>query len=240
MIKATLNVKRKIFLATNYLRIFFGGENVSLFRNVPAGANCKLAIAPADSEGVQVSRTYTFRGIDPANNELWIDFIVYAGMGPMTEWAKNSKTGDKVILVAREENPPLYMPSDWYLLAGDSVAIPMLSALLETLPETANGYCFINAADQGVEIPLTSRSNIQIEWMYGGGNELTKRIKGLAIPKGSKFGLVASELEVLREIRGYLRNEIQWDRTSLKALPFWKRGTTEDESSEERHSEVQF
>lgn len=238
MIKAELNVKRKEFLAPKYLRIFLEGENISLFRNVQAGVNCKLIIDNNDNEKPQISRTYTFRGIDLENQEIWVDFIIDDTMGPMTHWAKNSVKGNKIIIATRDENPPLYIPSDWYLLAGDSVSIPILASLLESLPETANGYCFINATDQDVEVPLISSSNIKIEWIFGNQESFLKRIKTLPIPEGSKFGIIASELTVAKDIRSYLNNEVQWNKASLKALPFWKRGSTEDESSDERHKEA--
>lgn len=242
MIKAALKVKNKTYLAPNYLRIYFEGENVSLFKNVPAAANCKLVIQLPEIEDSEVARTYTFKGINPENNELWVDFIVYNGMGLMTEWAKECKLGDTVVLLTREENPPLVADANWYVLAGDSVGIPVISTILENLPAWAEGHCFIEAHDQGVQIPICTHSKVTIQWIFNNDNgktsELPELIRHLEIPECSKFGYFAAELNAVKEIRTYLTNEKQWERTILKALPFWKYGTTEDESSEERHHEA--
>jgi len=57
-------------------------------------------------------------------------------------WALNSQIGDQLGVAMRTEPKELYpKDAEWYLLVGDATAIPVLRAILETLPASAKGVC---------------------------------------------------------------------------------------------------
>jgi len=106
-IQASLRVSRKVYLTDHYIRVYLTGADVYKIANTTIGVNNKILIPPPgatevhfpefDYETMQwkpqpeeirsIVRTYTHRGIDLTNNEIWIDFVAHGDEGPASGWA---------------------------------------------------------------------------------------------------------------------------------------------------------
>ena len=141
-------------------------------------------------------------------------------------------------------DPNLYPKANWYLLAGDATAIPVLSCILESLPATANGKCIIEVHSKEDEQLLKTKANIDFYWLHNPKPEqsstLAKEVKKVSFPdfpNVSRYSYVAAEFNTVKEIRNYLRKEMNWKREELNAYSYWKAGVSEDNSAQERHNE---
>ncbi|UKB85688.1 siderophore-interacting protein [Chryseobacterium sp. MEBOG06] len=260
-IQTEFTVSRKEYITPHYIRIFLTGEKVSLIANTTVGVNNKILIPPKGADQVHFPefdydkmqwktqpeeirptiRTYTHRGIDLENNEIWIDFVAHGDEGPASAWALDAKKGDLIGVVMKDGKTELYGKADHYILVADSTGIPVLAAILEDLPATAKGICIIEVDSQEDEQNLQTLAEIEFIWIYNEhpqqGSRLAEVVKEQVLPEGSRSGYVAAEFSSVKEIRRYLRKDKQWKQEELYAYSYWKSGVAEDKSATERHAE---
>lgn len=224
------------------------GDEVSLFRNTTVGANNKIFLPDTKGDvyfdaAKSVRRTYTHRGIDLDKMEMYIDFVAHGDEGPASAWAIQAQEGDKLGVAMKDVSSPLYPEVDWYLLVGDATALPVLAVMLESLPSQANGLACIEVNGPEDAIPLETKSNIKINWLYnrtpGEQSPLVPAVKSISLPAdgSSYFGYLAAEFATVKELRHYLRKENGWQKKELYAYSFWKYGKSEDGSVSERQEE---
>lgn len=260
-IQAELAVSRKEYITLHYIRVFLTGEQVALLENTTVGVNNKILIPPKgihtiyfpefDYEKMQwipqpeeirpTVRTYTHRGIDLKNNEVWIDFVAHGDEGPASAWAINAKKGDVLGILMKDGKSELYGKAKNYLLVGDATAIPVISAILEDLPSTSKGICILEVDSKFDEQILQTSADIEFIWLHNeypqNGSHLADVVKQQTLPENSRSGYVAAEFSSVKEIRRYLRKEKQWKQEELYAYSYWKSGVAEDKSAMERHEE---
>src|SRR5690606_18576262 len=170
LIRSVLTVKHTKHLSPHYIRITLTGEDVLLFKDAKVGSNNKIFL-PAQGENEthfdsSIRRTYTHRGINLDKNEMAIDFVAHGETGPASAWAINAKSGDPLGVAMKVTSSPLYPEVDWYLLVADATGIPVIAAILESLPASAKGIAFIEVLNKNEEIPLTTVADIQIRWVH--------------------------------------------------------------------------
>ena len=262
VIREVLRVVRKERITPNYLRIVLGGDEVAKFGMVTVGINNKIFIPPKGideihfpefkptefagaAEAVRPTiRTYTCRALDLERNEMTIDFALHGEEGIASAWALNCRPGDRLGVAMKGLPLELYPAADWYLLAGDATALPVLSVILETLPETARGVAFIEVPTEADEQLIETGAGIEILWIHnpapGKTTGLQEAVRAADLPTDDsvkKFAYVAAESSVVRDIRRFLREENGWQAKELNAYGYWKLGTTEEKSAHERRDE---
>ncbi|WP_165851779.1 siderophore-interacting protein [Chryseobacterium pennipullorum] len=260
-IQAALSVSRKEYITPHYIRIFLTGDDVPLIANTTVGVNNKILIPPKEintihfpefdydkmawkpqSEDIRPSiRTYTHRGIDLENNEIWIDFVAHGDEGPASAWAINCKQGDVLGVMMKDGKTELYGKAENYLLVADATGIPVLAAILEDLPDTARGTCIIEVHGKEDEQDLETAADINFIWLHNKrpqrGSKLAEAVHQQQLPEESRSGYVAAEFSTVKEIRSYLRKEKHWKQEELYAYSYWKAGVAEDKSAMDRHRE---
>ena len=260
-IQAVLSVARKEYITPHYIRVYLTGDDVQRFVNTTVGVNNKILVPPAgvneiffptfdyekkewnhpEPEVRPFVRTYTHRGIDIQRNELWIDFVAHGDEGPASAWALKAAEGDSLGVLMKDGKSELYAPAQSYLLVGDATALPVLSAILEDLPETATGTCIIEVPEEADIQQLHTRAGITFKWLTNAhpekGSRLADAVKELKLPETDRFAYVAAEFSSVKEIRNYLRKEKGWNREELYAYSYWKAGVAEDKSTADRQHE---
>ena len=116
-----------------------------------------------------VTRTYTVRWVNVAQQEIAIDFVVHGDAGLAGPWAAAAVPGDRIIFTgpggAYTPNPE----ADWHLFAGDEAALPAIAAALEFLPAEAIGHAYLEV-DTASEIqPLNKPDGVELTWVFRNG-----------------------------------------------------------------------
>ncbi|WP_126971533.1 siderophore-interacting protein [Gynurincola endophyticus] len=254
-------VTRKEFITPHFVRVFLTADELEQFANTTIGDNNKILVPPDGVKEVHFPelnatthewihppkelapavRTYTHRGLNLERKELIIDFVSHGDEGPASKWALNAKPGDQLGILMRTDPKELVPVADWYLLAGDATAIPVLSAVLEALPASARGVCIIEVHGKEDEQQLPAKAAIDFVWLHNDqpqqGSRLFEEVKKVTIPEGAKFGHVAAEFNSVKNIRAYLRKEKGWTSDELYAYSYWKAGVAEDKSQSDRQAE---
>lgn len=263
IINATLKVKHKEYITPHYLRITLTGADVPLFAAATVGENNKIFIPPVgvneihfptfengkwsypDAAVSPFVRTYTHRGINLEKKEMYIDFVAHGDNGPASAWAMQAEEGALLGIAMYGLKTELYPQAEWYLLAGDATAIPVISAIMEDLPDNAQGIVHLLVESPREIQTIYTRSKVIINWHFYGdtlqNTILEDRIRETILPEtgASRFAYIAAEFSAVKAIRNYLRKEQNWNREELYAYSYWKFGTAEDQSAAERREEHQ-
>ncbi|PWW17569.1 siderophore-interacting protein [Chryseobacterium sp. AG844] len=130
-IRSVFTVKKKLFITPHLIRVIFDidEKQAELLANVKSGSNNKIFI-PTE-ENIILIRTYTNRKIDLEEKELSVDFVAHGDNGPASAWALKAKPGDLLEIGMKESSKPLVPNADFYLLAGDATALPVICAIAE-------------------------------------------------------------------------------------------------------------
>ena len=185
---------------------------------------------PADGAPRPISRTYTPRYWRPDSLEFDIDFVTH-GDGPGSAWARSAEHGRLATLSSPKSAYGIDPTVSRYVIAGDDAAVPAIGTILEALPRGVRAEVYVEVDDAGEEQKLESSADTAITWLHRGagreqdsGRMIEATLRSLRLPDGDTRVFVACEAGVMREIRRYLLNERQMDRSQVYTHGYWKLG----------------
>ncbi|WP_270089026.1 siderophore-interacting protein [Sphingobacterium sp. SYP-B4668] len=260
--KHIFKVTNKEYITPHYIRIKLRADEPTDFEKCNLGANNKIFIPPHDQKKVQfatfnqergewvmpdenlkpIVRTYTHRALDPATNEITIDFVNHGDNGPASSWARNAKQSDQLGVAMKIKNSNLCPHVDWYFLIGDATAIPVICCILESLPADAKGHCILEIPSEADIHPEVRHPGFQIQWLINphpesGSNLYNQAIEVDLSAKESKFAYIACEYSSVKALRSYFKEKLGWSNSDYYAFSYWKAGVAEDKSAQERRDE---
>jgi NADPH-dependent ferric siderophore reductase len=130
-------------------------------------------------------RTYTIRTVrgSGVDTRLVVDLVLHPDHGgPGSSWAESAALGDRLVVVAPRRGVPYggieFAPGDArdVLLVGDETAVPAVCAILESLPRGFRGRAVLEVPRVGDVLPVTSRSDVVVEWLPREGRPLGERL----------------------------------------------------------------
>lgn len=262
--KYVFKVVRKEFITPHYIRVWLQGDGAKDFAACTPGANNKIFVPPPGTKEVifatydekegqwvmpdervkPIVRTYTHRAIDRAKDEIAIDFVNHGDNGPASSWALSADVADELGVAMKIRETVLYPAADWYLLIGDATAIPVISCILESLPESAKGHCVIEVPSADDIHPDIVHKGFTVQWVFNvhpeADSALTTEVLKIDLPDvASKFAYIACEYHSVKALRHHFRNTLNWTNQELYAFSYWKAGVSEDNSAQERRQEKQ-
>lgn len=234
-IRSVFIIKNKQYLTPHLIRVIFEiDENqAELLANVRSGSNNKIFI-PAEEGSSPLIRTYTNRKIDLENRELSIDFVAHGDNGPASAWALQANPGDSLEIGMKESTRPLVPDADFYLLAGDATALPVICAIAEQFPPYVSAKILLEVAGKEDELILCSAADISIEWLHNlhpeKGSRLSEAVKSVQFPPGvlKEYVYIAAEYTTVHELRNYFKTTLEWDPHGLYICSYWKAGKAEN------------
>lgn len=253
--KAVLQVKKQEFITPKYIRITLEGKEISRFKEARVGDNNKILIPhnksqklnlPDGSQGLKAEkkdfsvRTYTLKALDIVANEMVIDFVMHGDAGPASAWAIHAQPGDELGVLMKTKTKPLFKPAKTYFIVGDHTALPVISVLLEQLPETAKGYAIIEVFDASDIQELKKPEGVLVLWKFnklpGENSYLAGALKALPLKVSEDlFVYAAAEYKTIKTIQEYLKST-GLDRSKWYAYSYWKHGVAEDASAADRRA----
>lgn len=256
-----LQVVRAEYLSDAMRRITLSGNDLYGFPQDRNGAHIKVFLPRADQHKPvlptlgpkgpvwppahlrPITRTYSVRRYCVEKNELDIDFVLHGADSPASGWASNAIPGDFLGVAGPGGPDPLLAPAKQHFIAGDLTALPAISALLESLPTSAQGHAVIEIDHEDFQQPVVNPTQIQLQWVLrepqvaASDNTLLRTIKKapLPLPGQSVSGFVAGENGSVLAVRDYLRETYGLHKSELYAVPYWHRGQDEETYHQERH-----
>lgn len=227
IIKREIEVKEKFYLTPNYIRIILSGPEVLAYSPVRVGANNKLLVPTED--GTLARRTYTLRALDLDKMEMTIDFVAHGETGPASKWAIKTVPGERLTVMMKNRTRELVPEVNWYLIAGDHTALPVIAAILEGLDDQAEGIAYIEVYEELDIQDLKKPSGVKIQWLFndlpGQSKQLTEHVIKTSFPEDkSKFVFAAAEHQ--SEINSFLKEKM-FQNDQYRTFAYWRLGQSE-------------
>ncbi|WP_420333205.1 siderophore-interacting protein [Roseibium sp.] len=253
-----LTVQSTRQLSPHLLRVTFAGPALEGFPPKHEGANCKLVLpregetreefeayfAPdGPDEKVHPVRTYTVRSHRPDELELDIDFVVHGDEGPATRWAQAAKPGSFLGFFGPSQTKVAEFYADWYLLAADLSAMPIVEATLEAMPAEAQGVAVFEVPSKEDIRDIAAPEGIEITWLIHDDPHVPSTaqvefIRSIDWRRGVLQTCIAGESSVIRSLRDYLHNERKVPKKDTYISGYWKIGLVEDEHQKMKRAEA--
>ncbi|WP_437882000.1 SIP domain-containing protein [Pseudomonas sp. LRF_L74] len=227
----TLQVLASQPVTPHMLRITLGGAQIDQFPADQESAYIKLIFPVADSDK-NLMRTYTVR--HHRADQFDVDFVLHEDAGPASQWAKDAKPGDQILIGGPGPKKLVDNSADWFLIVGDMTALPAISVNLEQLPADARGHALIEVIAESDIQPLRHPAGVELHWLInphpGEDSELlVERVRGLDWPAGRPSVWAACEFNAMRALRKHFKEERQVERKDLYISSYWKLGSSEDQ-----------
>jgi NADPH-dependent ferric siderophore reductase len=237
-------------------RITFEGERLRAFPPECPAAHIKLFF-PKTPEGIPdlprrdvdgrklwprerpITRTYSVRSFDPVTQQLSVDFVLHAAPGHASDWARGARPGLCIGIAGPAVLDVFMQTPNWNLFVGDLSALPMISALVERLPDTASAEVLLELP---TETPVTFNTNCRIvvtQRLGHTGETLLPLLRRVTFPElRSQIRVcIAGESAVTVAMRKYLEQQ-GIAKAAMYSVPYWKNAATEEEYHQERHAQM--
>lgn len=252
-----IQVREKIYLGPNYIRIIFDCADVEKFQHSSIGANNKLFIPRPDQAAIEIPefdlnlrkwsvkdpalmpeiRTYTHRDIDLVNKTLTIEFAMHGTDTVACHWADRAQRGDQ-IAVTMPTVPKDLVPAglEHYLMITDSTGLAVTQAILEQLPKTAKAYVIAEVPTPEDQIVLNTQAELVQIWLHNPtplqqsrlAEELLQHPELIHLPT-SRYAYITAELQAVRACRNILRKQSDWSKEDCYACSYWQIGKSDSE-----------
>ena len=183
----------------------------------PAGPSSPPGAPPT------ILRDYTPRRFDPHTGELDIEFDLH-GDGPAARWARHAVIGQEAGIGGPRGSFLVPTVFPWHLLIGDESALPAICRRLEELPEGVRAIVIASTATPAGRRSLTSRAALDVTWCDG-DYELIAKVRATALPAQPGYAWAAGEAQVMRALRGIIRDDHKLPGEHTRVTAYWKRGT---------------
>lgn len=227
----TLRVISSTRVTPHMLRITLGGDEIDSFPADQESAYIKLIFPVPGSDGT-LMRTYTVR--HQRAEQFDVDFVLHDDAGPASQWAKDARPGDSIIVGGPGPKKLVDNSADWFLVIGDMTALPAISVNLEQLPADACGHAIIEVIDERDIQPLKHPAGVELHWLINphpgeDSQLLVNGVRNLVWLPGRPSIWAACEFSGMRALRQHFRDERQVDRKNLYISSYWKLGSSEDQ-----------
>ncbi len=174
-----------------------------------------------------IIRTFTPRRFDAAALELDIDAVIH-GAGPASSWAATAGAGAAAALSGPGRGYTIEPDASAFLLAGDETAIPAISQLLESIPESIAVQVHVEVAAPDGRLALPAHPRATVQWYdlpvgAAPGDALVAGVRAATIASDTRVW-VAGEAAAVQRIRRYLFDELALARAQTTVRGYWKHG----------------
>lgn len=204
-----------------------------------------------------ITRTYTVRYYDSKTATLAVDFALHGDTGPASSWALKAKIGDLLGIAGPGGPDPLLAPAQRHILAGDLTALPAISALLEQTPAQHKLHVLVEVPCREDIHPLPQHPGAEIHWFINSASrtgqlsplfgalkaycqQLSDYLAAFEQADTTNLlplsGFIAGENSTTLALRDYLREQFNLKKSSLYAIPYWRKGQDEEAYHQQRHT----
>ena len=259
-------LRKKEFVTPHLIRVYLENNDVSFFEDTTLGGTCKLLFPPLGIRDIHyaeydemnkkwvspsdkfkpVSRTYTLRNIDAANNQVVIDIANHGLNGPGSRWANEAKIGDRIGVSMKSKKKDLAPKTDFILLAADLTGLPAISTIIESLSANTKGIVCVEVPTENDIHTIETKANLEFKWIInpevGNGTALHTLVKKQNLPKrkeGKRFAYIAGESKSVKEIKSFFKDDLEWKKDEFYCTSHWKAGKAEKNALEKCHDKIE-
>lgn len=236
-----------------WFRLFLpiGGE--AGLERVPAKANrmfgyLKFLRIP-DGER-PVMRNYTVRAFRPASEghgaEIDVDFVLHGSAaegtaGPASRWAETCEPGEHVLIIDEGLTFNPARGQERVVLVGDETALPAVSAICASLPESAYGIAIVEVPTADDVLEFRHPDGIEVRWIVRAdadapGARALAELRAVPLPDAPFHAYIAGEQALASGGRRLLAGERGVDKNLVSFCGYWKIGAASPASKAAREA----
>jgi NADPH-dependent ferric siderophore reductase len=237
-----LTVLRSERLTPHLVRVVLGGAGFDEFESNDK-TDKYVKILFTDSDGHDVTRTYTVREVNAAEKSISIDFVVHGDEGLAGPWAATARPGDTVVISGPGGGYAPDATADWHLLVGDESALPAIASALDALPPSARGVAFIETYSDADVLDLRAPEGVDVRWLLRGQRSageatlLAEAVSQHPWPEGRVQVFAHGERGAMKQLRDVFKQR-GVTRSQLSLSGYWAFGRTEDRFQAEKREPV--
>lgn len=221
-----------------YVKIIFADPALGLVPPYDVAA-LRQSLPPAQHP---VTRTYTVRRVDLAEQQLELDFVVHGPHGFAAPWAAQAQPGDTLVLSGAGGAYAPDPEADSHLFLGDESALPAIASSLEALPANARGTAYLEAQSSDYATDITAPAGMELIWLPRPDPGTTPRLLADALAAGAwpagRVGVFAhGERESMKAVRAVVKDR-DLGGGSLSLSGYWAYGRTEDRFQAEKREPI--
>lgn len=167
-------------------------------------------------------RTYSVWELNKAEKTIRLG-ACFLTEGPGSKWVKEIEVGEKVHFSKPKGKFTLDTSFESYIFIGDTSALAHLYELQRNLPseKKIDGFIYANKKDDLFEDVdnTTPFSFCQVD--TNPMPEIYKFLEGKIEKDDSKVIYIGGDGRICVELNKYLKQEMKWDKKSIKTKPFW-------------------
>ena len=232
----SLEVVSTVSLSPGFLRVTFGGEELSGFTSVGPADHVKLLFGGSEPG---LRRDYTPRSFSTAADglpsDLVIDFFLH-GDGIASQWAASAAPGSRLSVGGPRGSRVPPSGARRVILGADESALPALARWIEMLDEDIEilAYVELDDASNAAYLEPSHVHRAGVVWLGKADNALERAIHAIGPIDADTFVWLAGEASGLLPIRRYLRQALALPPNQMKIDGYWKRG----EAGRDHHAPI--
>lgn len=237
-----LTVLRSERLTPHLVRVVLGGAGFDDFESNDK-TDKYVKILFTDSDGHDVTRTYTVREVNAVEKSISIDFVVHGDEGLAGPWAAAAQPGDTAVISGPGGGYAPDPSADWHLLVGDESALPAIASALDALPASAQGVAFIETYSDADVLELRSPAGVDVRWLFRGDRRageatlLADAVSQHPWADGRVQVFAHGERGAMKQLRDMFKQR-GVTRAQLSLSGYWAFGRTEDRFQAEKREPV--
>jgi NADPH-dependent ferric siderophore reductase len=223
-VRRNITVENVRLLTPRMLRVTFGGDELAGFISPSPDDHIKIFFSTPG--GGEEKRDYTPRRFDAKARLLSIDFALHEG-GAASEWARQAKPGDRLVIGGPRGSTVISAPGAWWLLIGDETALPSVSRRIEEMASGTQVITLMAVTGCEDELPFATKADLTAHWVHrpeaqaAEPGPVLKAASELKLPAGDGFIWIAAETEVSRAVRDYFVDTLRHPPEWIKASSYW-------------------
>jgi NADPH-dependent ferric siderophore reductase len=223
LVRREVRVQRIADLSPSLRAITFGSPSLDGFTSMSFDDHVKFIIS--DAAGREHRRDYTPHHFDASRGELTLWFVLHA-TGAASDWARRAQVGDAAVVGGPRGSMIIPDTLDWYLLAGDTTALPAMARRLNELPARAQTVVLLQSAQALDQSALPPRAGLKLLCLPD-EEALIAAARSVDLPAGEGFSWCAGEAHSMTRLREVLLVERQLPRSHVKVSAYWKINATD-------------
>ncbi|MGF0116137.1 siderophore-interacting protein [Promicromonospora sp. Marseille-Q5078] len=191
------------------------------------------------ADGRPLLRAYTVRAARHTTQgpEWDLDLVVHGDEGVGGPWATRVAPGEAVTFMGPGGGYAPAPQAPWHLLVGDDSALPAIAAALEALPAGAVAHAVVEVPGPEDELPLETAADLTLTWVHrghgGDAGALAATVRAAhaagSFPAGAPDVFLHGEAGCVRDLRRWVRAELEVPRELLSASGYWRRGSDDED-----------
>lgn len=169
LVSRTATLQKREWLSPSYVRLRLAVDELQGLRSAGPDDHIRLFFADRSNHSSTVNREFTPVAWNVSDSSVDLEFVVHAGDGVAGSWGGYAPLGSTIGIGGPRGSLAINGQPDWWFLAGDESALPVIRRFIRAMGASAIGLVIIEVADAGHELPLAVPAGVTVRWVYRTG-----------------------------------------------------------------------